>query len=101
MNVINVEYFNDVPLDFSGIAIREDGSFSYYSNGKIHCELGPAIYWKTSALGALLAPYNDDHFTYVLHNNRYEPKRYWKIMYKKYKGTVHEAECLAEILGAK
>lgn len=43
MSTINVNRLNDVPSDFTGIAIHSNGSTLHYKNGNIHRENGPAI----------------------------------------------------------
>ena len=45
MKTINVEYWMDIPDDFTGNVIKESGTKLWLLNGKEHREDGPAIEW--------------------------------------------------------
>ena len=45
METINVEYLDDVPDDFTGIAIGQYGDKLWYLDGKQHRVDGPAYEW--------------------------------------------------------
>lgn len=83
-------YDNTFLNRFTGILVCDD-SFDFYVNGQFHRDLGPAILQRDIS--------DSEYDAYYIHGLSLDRACYWKHMYAKYKGTKHEAECLAGMMG--
>jgi len=54
MKTIKLNYWYDLPENYTGIVEYSDGTISYYLNSKTHREDGPAIIWCDGTIGYYL-----------------------------------------------
>lgn len=89
-NPITVKLINGDIAALTG-TFYQDGAKRYVDRGFYHRDLGPAWDWGDG----------DNRGDFWIGGRPYAADEYWGLMALKYKGTQHEADCLAKALCSK
>lgn len=96
--VQKIGHFIGIPIYFTGLVELQSSSgeplsYTWYDQGLVHKDMGPAILRKNH----FMVPETD----YYLWGALYNEDDYWKEMYLRHKGTDQEEICLIKLLGAR
>ena len=108
MKTINIKSWDDIPKQFTGIAIYPDGSKYWYVEGKFHRLDGPAIEWADGSKswciedklhrkdGPAIEYPNGAKFWYI-EGKELTFQQFWELQ----KDTEYALKIMAYMLGAK